>query len=68
MRMVFSNVEHILPINEALLDMVKERIDTWSDTQVIGDIFVKFVCFYFSFFIIISLKFNYLNIILMIIK
>eukprot|EP00795_Rhopilema_esculentum_P007472 gene7472-13244_t len=37
---VFSNVDEILDFNKGILDDVFQRINSWSDDQTIGDIFV----------------------------
>lgn len=40
---LFSNVEEFLPINKQLLVLIQERINSWDDNQLLGDIFLKLV-------------------------
>jgi hypothetical protein len=43
---IFSNIEQILPINKHLLEAVRQRIETWHDNQLLGDIFLKMAPFF----------------------
>ena len=43
---IFSNVEHLLPINKSLLDTVSKKLDDWHENQLIGDIFLKMAPFF----------------------
>jgi hypothetical protein len=42
---IFMNLEHLYITNVALLKLLEHRIaQSWSDEQVLGDIFIKVVC------------------------
>jgi hypothetical protein len=43
---IFSNVEHLLPINNSLLDSISKRVEDWHENQLIGDIFLKMAPFF----------------------
>lgn len=38
---ITSKAEYIINLNTTLLSDLKERVDNWSNTQTIGDIFIK---------------------------
>jgi hypothetical protein len=40
---ITSKAEYIINLNTTLLTDLKERVDKWSNTQTIGDIFIKMV-------------------------
>jgi hypothetical protein len=40
---ITSKAEYIINLNTTLLSDLKERVDNWSNTQTIGDIFIKMV-------------------------
>jgi len=40
---MFSNIHLILPLNQELLKDISARIDNWSPTQKLGDIFLRMV-------------------------
>jgi hypothetical protein len=40
---MFANVAHLLPINKVLLESIEQRVNNWTPSQKIGDIFVKMV-------------------------
>ena len=42
-RTIFSNTEQLLPMNQHLLSEIKDRVNSWHPTQLIGDIFEKTV-------------------------
>lgn len=41
-KIVFSNIDCILDLNKQIFDNLFERISTWSDEQMIADIFLNF--------------------------
>lgn len=43
-RSIFLNAETILNMNNMFLDELRARVAAWSDVQLIGDVFKKFVC------------------------
>ena len=42
-RTMFSNVEVLFNFSNKLLTELEQRMETWSNTQLVGDIFLKFV-------------------------
>lgn len=42
---IFSNIEDILQMNTVLLHDLEERMESWSDGQCIGDLFVRLAPF-----------------------
>ena len=38
---IFSNIELICNVNKELLQQLEQRVDTWSSTQLVGDVFLK---------------------------
>jgi hypothetical protein len=50
---IFSNIELILGFNKLLLQDIQKRHDSWNDSTLIGDIFLRLVCV--SLFNIINL-------------
>ena len=40
---ITSKAEYIINLNTTLLSDLKERVDNWSNTQTIGDIFIEMV-------------------------
>ena len=42
-RCIFSNVSHLIPIHQTLTESVRQRVDNWSDEQMVGDILLKMV-------------------------
>jgi hypothetical protein len=42
---IFSVMEHLVPLNQNLLASIEERVMSWSTSQRIGDIFLKFAPF-----------------------
>jgi len=44
---MFSNIHLILPLNQELLKDISARIDNWSPTQKLGDIFLRMVLYLF---------------------
>lgn len=48
---IFSSVDLILNVNDDILASLEERMKNWSDTQLIGDIFLDFVIFCGNFFL-----------------
>ncbi|KAL6073059.1 Rho guanine nucleotide exchange factor (GEF) 17 [Balamuthia mandrillaris] len=42
---MFSNVHLILPLNEELLTNIQQRVDSWSPTQKLGDVFLRMAPF-----------------------
>jgi hypothetical protein len=41
---IFSNVDLIVNVNQELLVSLEDRIASWSDQQLIGDVFLELVC------------------------
>lgn len=42
---IFSNIEMILGFNKTLCEEFEKRFSSWSSTSLLGDIFLKLVCF-----------------------
>jgi hypothetical protein len=42
-RNIFLNAAHLLPINRTLLEQVSARIANWTESTMVGDIFLKMV-------------------------
>ena len=42
---IFSNIQMIFEFNQKLLQSLKERIDNWSYTQKLGDVFLEMAPF-----------------------
>jgi hypothetical protein len=40
---IFSSLEVIRGYNSFFLEKLKERIDNWSETQILGDLFLEVV-------------------------
>jgi len=50
LRLIFpSTIEVIMGYNGSLLEDINKRVQTWSNTQLIGDIFLKMVDLFFFF-------------------
>ena|SRR3990167_10801920 len=48
---IFSNLDMIIPVNKILHSEIAERLENWSESSCIGDIFLKMVKkIFFSFF------------------
>ena len=45
LQVIFGNVEQILDLNNNLLDQLRDRVANWSETQLLGDIFIKIAPF-----------------------
>jgi hypothetical protein len=45
LRNIFSSLENIMPLNKKLLQQIEERVKSWSNTQLIGDVFLLFAPF-----------------------
>jgi predicted KAP-like P-loop ATPase len=43
-KIIFGNIKVIRSYNMVLLDQIIDRLDNWSDEQLIGDIFASTVC------------------------
>ena len=55
---IFSSVDLILNVNDDILASLEERMKNWSDTQLIGDIFLDFVIFCGNFFFHCEIHFS----------
>lgn len=40
---IFSTIGGIITFNRALLEKIRERVETWSPTQLIGDVLCTMV-------------------------
>jgi len=45
-KIIFGNIKVIRGYNMVLLDELADRLENWSDEQLIGDIFTRTVCYY----------------------
>jgi len=45
-RFIFSNVSHLLPIHQTLLESLQQRVAAWNDQQMVGDILLKMAPFF----------------------
>eukprot|EP01087_Luapelamoeba_hula_P022102 TRINITY_DN7853_c0_g1_i1.p1 TRINITY_DN7853_c0_g1~~TRINITY_DN7853_c0_g1_i1.p1 ORF type:complete len:1027 (-),score=176.48 TRINITY_DN7853_c0_g1_i1:35-3115(-) len=45
MKNLFSNIHLILPLNQELLKNINDRINNWSPSQMIGDVFLRMAPF-----------------------
>jgi len=45
LEVIFSNIAEIRPINQMLLEDLQKRLESWSSTQKIGDVFQKLIPF-----------------------
>lgn len=43
-QLIFTNIETIVNLHKELLKVLGERIANWSNTQKVGDIFIRYVC------------------------
>src|SRR3989338_212649 len=41
LKILFSNVHVVIPLNQQLLEELTERVNNWSESQKVGDIFLK---------------------------
>lgn len=45
-KLIFSNVSHLLPIHQTLLEQLQTRLNQWNDSQCVGDILLKMAPFF----------------------
>lgn len=57
----FANLTDILSSHKILLAALEDRFKDWSDNSTVGDIFLERVnSFFLTFFVLKTLKFNFL--------
>ena len=58
-RKIFANVDTIMGLNTFLFDSLEARVNDWSPSQMIGDLFLEMVfspaSFFFSFLFLLVL-------------
>ncbi len=42
-QIIFANIETIVNLHREILKILEQRLNSWSSSQQIGDIFIKYV-------------------------